>query len=196
MARLLEFLKSLLRNINFEVSLSQSAVGRWSRCGVHALFVEVGRKVCNAVIVETIYEHAGGHEALRHFIDIFYSSVLADPVLQPLFGEGRPEHVDHLTAFEAESFGGPDDFTRQLGFAHLIDVHRGLKITEQQRRRFVELYLAAADTAGLPDDPAFREALRSHVEFGSQVARQNSRAQTEDQLHPLREVPKWTWSDR
>jgi len=149
---------------------------------------------CNAVIMETIYEHAGGHDALRHFIDIFYASVLADPVLHPLFGEGRPEHVDHLTAFESESFGGPDDFTRDLGFAHLIDVHRGLKITEQQRRRFVELYLAAASTAGLPDDPAFREALQSHVEFGSQVAMQNSHAETDDQLHPLREVPKWTWS--
>ena len=106
---------------------------------------------------------------------------------------GRPEHVDHLTAFEAESFGGPDDFTRQLGFAHLIDVHRGLKITEPQRQRFVQLYLAAADTAGLPDDPPFREALRSHVEFGSHVALQNSHAETDDQLHPLREVPRWEW---
>jgi hemoglobin len=164
------------------------------RCGIHVVFVEAGGRFCNAVIVETIYEYAGGHEALHHFIDVFYSSVLADPLLHPLFGEGRPEHVEHLTAFEAESFGGPDDFTRQLGFAHLIDVHRALKITEPQRQRFVELYLAAADTAGLPDDPAFREALRSHVEFGSQVAKQNSHAQTDDQLHPLREVPKWTWS--
>jgi hemoglobin len=95
--------------------------------------------------------------------------------------------------FEAESFGGPDDFTRQLGFAHLIDVHRGLKITEEQRQRFVALYLAAADNVGLPDDPAFRDALRSHVDFGSRVAMQNSHAETDAQLHPLREVPKWEW---
>ena len=143
--------------------------------------------------MESIYEHAGGWEALRRFIDIFYRSVLADPMLQPVFGAGKPDHVDHLTKFEAESFGGPDDFTRQLGFAHLIDVHRGLKITEAQRQRFVELYLAAAEQAGLPDDRAFREALRSHVEFGSHVAMQNSHAKTDDQLHPLREVPKWEW---
>jgi hemoglobin len=151
--------------------------------------------MCNHVIVESLYERGGGRKALRHFIDVFYSSVLADPVLQPLFGAGRPDHVDYLTAFEAESFGGPDDFTRQLGFAHLIDVHRGLNITEAQRQRFVELYLAAADTSGLPDDPPFRAALRSRVEFGSQVAMQNSHAQTVDQLHPLREVPKWQWPD-
>jgi hemoglobin len=143
--------------------------------------------------MESIYEHAGGRESLHRFIGIFYGSVLADPMLQPLFGAGEPDHVDHLTAFEAESFGGPDDFTRQLGFAHLIDVHRDLKITEAQRQRFVELYLAAADRAGLPDDPPFREALRSHVEFGSRVAMQNSHAETDDQLHPLRAVPSWEW---
>ncbi|MCU1657382.1 MAG: globin [Pseudonocardiales bacterium] len=148
------------------------------------------------VIVESIFEHAGGHDALRRFIDAFYGSVLADPVLQPLFGAGHPEHVDHLTAFDSESFGGPDDFTRSMGgFAHLIDVHRGLRITEAQRQRFVELYMAAADTTGLPDDRPFREALRSHVEFGSHVAQQNSHAESDDQLHPLREVPLWQWPD-
>jgi hemoglobin len=146
--------------------------------------------------MESILEHAGGIPTVRHFIDVFYSSVLADPLLIPLFGAGRPEHVDHLTAFEAESFGGPDTFTRELGFAHLIDVHRGLKINEAQRARFVELYLAAADAVGLPDDAPFREALRSHVEFGSHVAMQNSHAETDDQLHPLREVPKWNWPDQ
>jgi hemoglobin len=145
--------------------------------------------------VETIYEHAGGYPALHRFVDIFYSSVLADPVLQPLFGAGRPEHVDHLTAFDAESFGGPDDFTRRIGFSHLIEVHRGLKIAEEQRQRFVELYLAAADAAGLPDDARFREALRSHVEFGSRVAYQNSHAETDDQLYPLHEGPRWRWPD-
>lgn len=124
----------------------------------------------------------------------FYRSVLADPLLQPLFGTGRPEHVDQLTAFDSESFGGPDDFSRTMGgFTHLIDVHRGLRIREDQRLRFVELYLTAADTAGLPADAPFREALRSHVDFGSRVAMQNSHARSDHELHPLREVPLWQW---
>jgi hypothetical protein len=41
-----------------------------------------------------------------------------------------------------ESFGGPAEFTRELGFAHLM----------------------------------------------------NSHAATDDELHPLREVPRWTWA--
>jgi hemoglobin len=93
--------------------------------------------------------------------------------------------------FTTESFGGPDRFTRELGFGHLIDVHRGLRITEAQRRRFVELYMAALDKADTPSDAAFREAVREHVEFGSRVAMQNSHAETDEQLHPLREVPRW-----
>ena len=36
--------------------------------------------------------------------------------------------------------------------------------------------------------------MREHVEFGTQVAKQNSHAETDDQLHPLREVPRWTWA--
>lgn len=142
----------------------------------------------------SLYEHAGGEEALHRLEDTFYSSVLADPVLHPLFGDGRPEHVDHLTAFTAESFGGPDRFTRELGFRHLIDVHRGLHISEEQRQRFVDLYLAALDAAGMPDDKPFRDAVREHIEFGTRVAMQNSHAATEADLHPLREVPRWTWA--
>jgi hemoglobin len=148
----------------------------------------------SCVVMPSLYEHAGGEEALHRLEDVFYSSVLADPRLQRLFGKGQPRHVDHLTAFTAESFGGPDRFTRELGFEHLIAVHRGLHITGEQRVRFVELYLAALDTAGLPDDEPFREAVRSHVEFGSRVALQNSNATSDDELHPLREVPRWTWA--
>jgi hemoglobin len=147
-----------------------------------------------AKVRQSLYEHAGGEAALHRLEEIFYASALVDPLLQPLFRNGRPEHVEHLTMFTAESFGGPDRFTRDLGFAHLIDVHRGLRITEAQRERFVELYMAALDKADMPSDTAFREAVREHVEFGSRVAMQNSHAETDEQLHPLREVPRWTWA--
>jgi hemoglobin len=142
----------------------------------------------------TLFEHAGGEETLHRLEQLFYDGVLRDPLLQPLFGDGQPEHVDHLTMFTAETFGGPDRFTRELGFQHLIDVHRGLEITEEQRERFVELYMAALDAAGMPDDEPFRTAVREHVEFGTSVAMQNSHAETDAELHPLREVPRWTWA--
>jgi hemoglobin len=140
-----------------------------------------------------LYEHAGGDEALHRLEEIFYTKVLADPVLRTVFTERRHHHVEHLTWFTAESLGGLDRFTRELGFRHIIEVHRGLEITDEQRERFVALYLDAVEEAGLPDDEPFREAVRSHVEFGSRVAQQNSWAASEDELHPIREVPRWQW---
>ena len=79
---------------------------------------------------ESLYDHAGGDEGLHRLEVLFYDKALADPLLRTLFIERVPTHVDHLTWFTAESFGGPDRFTRELGFGYLIDVHRNLKITD------------------------------------------------------------------
>jgi hemoglobin len=143
--------------------------------------------------LESLYEHAGGDSGIRRLETVFYAKLLNDPMLQPLFGKGHPQHVEHLTWFTAESFGGPDHFTRALGFEHLIGVHRRLEITDEQRERFVTLYMQALDDADMPADRAFRDAVRSHIEFGARVAQQNSHAKTDEELHPLREVPRWGW---
>ncbi len=71
--------------------------------------------------------------------------------------------------------------------------HRHLKITDEQRERFVILYMEALDEAGLPNDEPFREAVRSHVEFGARVALQKSWAETDADLDPIRYVPRWQW---
>lgn len=144
-------------------------------------------------MTETLYEHAGGDQALHRLEELFYEKALADPILKPLFSKRVATHVDHLTWFTAESFGGPDRFTAELGFRHIIDVHRHLRITDEQRERFVALYLEALDEAGLPNDQPFRQAVREHVEFGAHVAQQNSWAETDAELHPIREMPRWQW---
>ena len=142
-------------------------------------------------MTETLYDRVGGDQALHHLEELFYEKALADPVLKTLFTHRVPTHVDHLTWFTAESFGGPDRFTRELGFQHIIAVHRHLRITDEQRDRFVEAYIQALDEAGLRDDAPLRQAFREHVEFGSQVAQQNSWAETDAELHPIRKVPAW-----
>ena len=144
-------------------------------------------------MTETLYEHAGGEAALHRLEALFYEKALSDPVLKQLFTERVPTHVDHLTWFTAESFGGPDRFTREKGFQYIIDVHRHLQISDVQRERFVSAYLEALDEAQMPDDERFRRAVREHVEFGARVAQQNSWATTDEELHPIRSVPSWTW---
>ena len=148
----------------------------------------------DGVVVSSLYEHVGGHDGLHRLVASWYSAVLADPLLQPLFGAGHADHVPHLTAFLAEVFGGPPRYTDELGgFPALLEPHRGKQIREDQRRRFVELFLQAADTAGLPDDARTRDALRGYLEFGTVVAVQNSHATSDAGLHSCREVPRWSW---
>jgi truncated hemoglobin YjbI len=49
-----------------------------------------------------------------------------------------------------EVLGGPDDYTRRRGgYPQTLAHHVGKAITEQQRRRWVNLLLDAADEAGL-----------------------------------------------
>ena len=142
----------------------------------------------------TLYEHVGGEEGLHRLVALWYPTVLADPLLRPLFGGGHADHVDHLIAFLAEVFGGPSRYTDELGgFPALLAAHRGKGIAEDQRRRFVELFLQAADTAGLPDDDRTRSALRGYLEFGTEVAVRNSHAAADADLHPCQEVPTWSW---
>jgi hemoglobin len=139
-----------------------------------------------------IFERVGGEAALRRTVDAFYSSVLHDPVLQPLFGAGAAHHVDHLTAFLAEVFGGPSRYTDELGgFGAILTAHRGLAITDEQRARFVALFDQAAEQEALTDDDALRASLHEYLVFGTEVAQVNSHAEGDADLHPCQEVPRW-----
>jgi hemoglobin len=143
---------------------------------------------------ETIYERLGGDPGLRELVGVFYSSIFEDPVLQPVFGSPVATHVDHLTAFLGEVFGGPARYSGEHGgFPAIVAVHRGLRITEEQRQRFIELFTAAFERVGLGGDRELREAVMSCIEFGTEVARVNSNATTDAELHPQREMPHWHW---
>ncbi len=172
---------------------SEASASTWKSLVRSAIILAVDQTDRN--VNETLYDHAGGDDGLHRLEEIFYEKAIADPILSELFTHRVPSHVDHLTWFTAESFGGPPRFTEELGFAYLIEVHRNLEITDEQRERFVAAYLESLDEAGIPDDEPFRRAVREHVEFGAGVAQQNSHARTDAELHPIREVPHWDWPD-
>jgi hemoglobin len=145
-------------------------------------------------MTETLYDHAGGTEGIGRVVAYWYPTVLADPLLHPLFGDGAPTHIDHLTAFISEVFGGPTRYTDELGgFPALLAAHRRLRIAPEQRQRFIDLFLQAADAVGLPDDEPFRTALHRYLDFGTEVALVNSHAQDESELHACQVVPRWDW---
>jgi hemoglobin len=142
----------------------------------------------------SIYEHAGGEAGLRKIVELFYRSIFEDPVLQPVFRQPVATHVDHLTAFFSEEFGGPSRYSDELGgFDGIVAVHRHLRVTGEQRQRFIDLFMAAVEKAGFANDHRFLATLRSAVEFGTEVARVNSNAKTDAELFPLKSIPRWRW---
>ena len=138
---------------------------------------------------------AGGPEAFRRLIDAFYDRVEDDDLLSPLFPGGVPEeHRAHDTAWWVEVFGGPATYTAELGgYRRMLDHHRGLGITAEQRFRFATLMSRAADDAGLPDDPEFRSALIAYLEWGSRLAQHNSQPGAD--VAAQAPMPHWGWGE-
>ena len=139
-----------------------------------------------------LYEHAGGEQALHALGEAFYAR------FSPIRRSGRC--LSTATASRRASdlvrlvppFGGPGRFTRELCFEHLIQAHRHLEITDEQRARLVELYMEAPDDSDLPDDEGFREAGCSPSTSARESRSRTPMSRCRAAL--AREMPGWEWS--
>jgi hemoglobin len=147
----------------------------------------------NDADVPTLYAWAGGTAAFERLINAFYDRVEKDDLLSPLFlGGVTEEHREHVIAWWSEVFGGPAEYTENLGgYHHMVTKHINLGITPEQRFRFASLMSLAADDAGLPSDPEFRAAFVGYVEWGTRIALGNSAH--EAQVVQQAPVPRWGW---
>ena len=90
-------------------------------------------------------------------------------------GGVHAEHRSNVTSWWIEVFGGPADYTKRLGgYERMLNKHRELGVTPEQRFRFASLMSLAADDAGMPSDPEFRSALVAYLEWGTRLALENS----------------------
>jgi hemoglobin len=142
----------------------------------------------------TVYEWLGGIDALNRLTARFYEHVNEDELLKPVFAHMGADHPRHVAAFLAEVLGGPADYSAQHGgHPHMIQQHLNRHLTQDKRRRWVELLLTSADELGLPEDPEVRSALVGYLEWGSRLAVINSQpGATVDEHAPM---PKWGWGE-
>ncbi|MFG1624390.1 group II truncated hemoglobin [Kribbella sp. NPDC049227] len=142
----------------------------------------------------TLYEWAGGHEALLRLTQVFYDKVPNDPVLAPVFAHMSDQHREHVAIWLGEVFRGHSRYTDELGgYPAMLGHHLGLALTEEQRSRWAALIAQSADPAGLPDDPEFRSAFVAYVEWGTRIALSNS--QPGATPPPEAPVPHWGWGE-
>jgi len=146
--------------------------------------------------IPTLYEWAGDMETFEKLFTAFYKKVLADPLLGEVFKNMSAGHITHVSHFVAEVFGGPHLYTTKDNGSHatMIGHHIGKMLTEQKRKRWVELLLETADDIGLKSDPEFRSAFVGYLEWGTRIAVINSQL-TENPLTKTAAMPRWGWGE-
>jgi CDGSH-type Zn-finger protein/truncated hemoglobin YjbI len=161
--------------------------------GMH-WYVEFHDPVPDPDRTPTIFEWAGGMPALIRMTRLFYEKhVPQDPLLAPLFANMSADHPQRVAKWLAEVFCGPRHYSAEHGgYTRMISQHAGKGIAEEQRTRWVALLVQSAREAGLPDDPEFRSAFSSYIEWGSRLAVENS--QTDSRPPPHMPMPRWDWN--
>ena len=144
--------------------------------------------------IPTLYEWAGGNDALEKLTKVFYNKVLKDEILSTVFKNMSSEHSRHVAHFIGEVFGGPELYTNNDKGSHagMVSHHVGKMLDEPKRKRWMQLLLETADEVGLPEDPEFRSALVGYLEWGSRIAVINS-STSENPVKESEPMPKWDW---
>lgn len=146
--------------------------------------------------IPTLYEWAGDLQTFEKLFGAFYDKVLRDDLLGEVFRNMSPEHVQHVSHFVAEVFGGPPLYTGQDGGSHaaMVGKHIGKMLDEEKRQRWVKLLMETADETGLKSDPEFRSAFIGYIEWGTRIAVINSQL-TQNPVNHYAPMPKWGWGE-
>jgi hemoglobin len=124
-------------------------------------------------VANSYYELAGGADGMQRLAEAFYSRVLVDPVLLPLFRDPTEDHAGRMALWLGEFFGGPYEHTRQRGgFSTVVDAHRSLNITDEQRQHWINHMRAACKELNLSDK--VMEFFDPHILFGARAAQNMS----------------------
>ena len=142
----------------------------------------------------SIFEFAGGEDAFLALAAAHHERCLQDPELNHPFSRGvNPAHIQHLADYWAEVFGGPARYSESHGgHSGMLEIHARQGAGDDYGPRFVACFVHAADDAGLPEDPDFRAALRSYMEWA--VIEVISYAPPEAEVPTGLAVPRWGWN--
>ena len=139
----------------------------------------------------TIFEAAGGSPTFEALTVRFYEKVRADPLLSPVFASFTAEHAKHVAIWLGEVFGGPPRYSEeQGGHRTVLERHRNLGLTPDQKERWVELMLETAQEV-FPNDNEVQARFADYIRRGAQIALVASQPGFE--IKHVGPVPKWDW---
>jgi hemoglobin len=142
----------------------------------------------------TLFEFAGGEAAFLALARAHHERCLADQELNHPFSheDQHPQHVERLAAYWAEVMGGPPIYSEMCGDeSGVLAMHAGNGDMGDLGERFLDCFVRAMDDVALPDDPAFREAMRAYMRWAVDNVLQYSPVNA---VVPARlRMPRWDW---
>jgi hemoglobin len=139
----------------------------------------------------TIFEAAGGSPAFEALTARFYKKVRVDPMLAAVFASFTAEHAKNVALWLGEVFGGRPRYSEEHGgHRTVLERHRNLGLTPDQKERWVELMLETAREV-LPNDNELQARFADYIRWGAQIALVASQPGFE--IKHVGPVPKWGW---
>lgn len=141
----------------------------------------------------TIYEAAGGAEAMLALAEAWHTRCLADPILAHAFHGGvHPQHTERLAAYWSEQLGGPAAPTETgASYSEVVRRHSGNGLHEQMDGRAVATFVLALDDAGIATDERLRFQLIAWFTWATALL--NHRWATPDEVPDDLPLPAWGW---
>jgi len=103
---------------------------------------------------QTVYDAAGGSEALVALAHAWHRRCLDDPMASHPFSHPglHPQHAERLAAYWGEALGGPPDFSTTMSdHTTVMRMHAGNGDHPELDARAVELFVLAMDDVDLPE---------------------------------------------
>jgi hemoglobin len=144
--------------------------------------------------VSTVYDAAGGTDALERLAEAWHDRVMADDVVSHAFhGDLHPEHTKRLAAYWGEALGGPTAFTDALGDETAVErIHSGHGPHDEMDQRAIACFDAALSDVGLDGDETLRRTLHDYFAWATTTTMARYHESADDVPEGLT-VPRWTW---
>ncbi len=145
-------------------------------------------------MTETIYEVAGGRQALVDLAHAWHARCLADPIVSHAFSHGyHPQHTERLAAYWAEALGGSHDYSESMGGeSQVICMHSGNGEHREMDERAQTCFTQALDDAAIPDDPRLRTTLKAYFRWATE--RMSGHPESADSVPNGLAMAHWSWN--
>ena len=144
--------------------------------------------------MQSVYEAAGGWDAMVRLADAWHARVLDDEVVSHAFRHGfEPNHTVRLAAYWAEALGGPTTYSDTVGDeTSVVRIHSGNGVHDDMDRRALSCFDQALADVGLTASEPLRQVLHDYFAWAITTTMSRYPDSAEDVPEGL-SIPRWSW---